>query len=140
MIMKNKITLFLIVLLFSSCSLFKKVSKNESESISKEQITTKSVRVGDTVSYQVPLFKYKDTTIYSINKVGTRIETRFDEEGNVDLINCFSSTIEDLRSEIRELKQKDSSKEKEEEGKPDKWFWFLIVIAAGIVLVVIKKM
>lgn len=131
----KKLFILLLVLSMSSCKLLKNINKKENSS--KEEILTKTTRVGDTVTFMVPRVIYKDTTITTVNRVGTRIETRYDDQGNIDLIECFSSNIDELRQEMRELHSRE--KEKVEEAEPDKWFWFLIILAAGAVLIVVKK-
>ena len=129
----KKLVLFLIVLSLSSCALFKKVNKKDTEQTDSTEIVSQKKREGDTVTFFVPSVKYKDTTIYTVNRVGTRIETRYNNEGQIDRIDCYASAIEELTKINRELVTAISEKEKEEEFKMDKTF----LIVAGIVFLII---
>ena len=105
----------LILLLLVSCDVTKEATKTKTDRDLTEIIKTTSKRVGDTVSYTVPKIVLKDTTIYTVNRVGTRIETRYNKDGNIDLINCMASSIDEMKEENRRMleiiKDKDKSKE-----------------------------
>ena len=105
----------LIFLLLVSCDVTKEAVKTKTDRDLTEIIKTTSKRVGDTVSYTVPKIVLKDTTIYTVNRVGTRIETRYNKDGNIDLINCMASSIDEMKEENRRMleiiKDKDKSKE-----------------------------
>jgi len=117
----------------SSCALTKSVNKKDKDTTEKEEITSQTKREGDTVTYFVPKLVLKDTTIYTVNRVGTRIETRYNDQGQIDRIDCMSSAIEELTRIIREKETNESEKDKDEEFKMDTTF----VIVAGIVFLII---
>jgi DNA-directed RNA polymerase specialized sigma subunit len=106
----------LIFLLLVSCDVTKEAVKTKTDRDLTEIIKTTSKRVGDTVSYTVPKIVLKDTTIYTVNRVGTRIETRYNKDGNIDLINCMASNIDEMKEENRRMLEiiKDKEKSKEE--------------------------
>jgi DNA-directed RNA polymerase specialized sigma subunit len=106
----------LILLLLVSCDVTKEAVKTKTDRDLTEIIKTTSKRVGDTVSYTVPKIVLKDTTIYTVNRVGTRIETRYNKDGNIDLINCMASNIDEMKEENRRMLEiiKDKEKSKEE--------------------------
>jgi len=131
----KKLLILSVLVLFSSCKLFKKVSKGQTKS--QEEILVKTTRKGDTVTYVVPRIKYKDTTIISVNRVGSRIETRYNNNGDIDKIDCLTANVDELTRIIKSLEEK--NKNKEEKAKPDSGFWFLIILAVGVVLVIAKK-
>ena len=120
----------IILLLFASCSVLK--DKKDIETL--EQIETKEFRKGDTVTFVVPNIKYKDTVIRTVSRQGTILKTHYDERGQISNIDCISSEIELLRSELRTMT--DNSKEKKESYFENPLLW--IIIALGIV-VLLKK-
>ena len=75
----KKILIISLLVLISSCSVFRKVNRDKTDRKATEQIIKSVVRKGDTVTYVVPKMIMKDTTIYTYNRVGTRIETRFEQ-------------------------------------------------------------
>ena len=103
-------------MLLVSCDVTKEAVKTKTDRDLTEIIKTTSKRVGDTVSYTVPKIVLKDTTIYTVNRVGTRIETRYNKDGNIDLINCMASSIDEMKEENRRMLEiiKDKEKSKEE--------------------------
>jgi len=104
------------VLLFSSCDIYKKSSKEKKDVDFTEQISTKTTRIGDTVRYEVPNVTMKDTTIYTYNKQGTTLKTVY-LNGQVNQVECQTSAIELLINENRRLQ--DNSKEKDSEKKEE---------------------
>ena len=123
----------MILVMACSCGLTKRVNKKEVDTTEKEEITQQTKREGDTVTFFVPKMILKDTTIYTVNRVGTRIETRYDTLGRIDRIDCMSSAIEELTKIIREKETNESEKQKDEEFVMDKTF----VIVGGIVFLII---
>ena len=119
--------------LFSSCALNKKIDKKETDTTQTEEILSQTKRQGDTVTFFVPKMILKDTTIYTVNRVGTRIETRYNDQGEIDRIDCMSSVIEEMTKINRELITAISEKKKDEEFKMDTTF----VIVGGIVFLII---
>lgn len=120
----------LILLLFASCS----VLKDKKDIETTEQIQTKEFRKGDTVTFVVPNIKYKDTVIKTVSRQGTILKTHYDKSGQISNIDCISSEIELLRSELRTMT--DNSKEKKESYFENPLLW--IICALGIV-VLLKK-
>ena len=119
------------VLIMGSCALTKKVDKKDTDTTQTEQIVSSKKREVDTATY-IPVIRYRDTTIYTYNRVGTRIETRYDDQGEIDKIECISSAIEEMTKINRELITAISEKTKDEEFKMDTTF----VIVAGIVILI----
>ena len=76
--------MILIMLFLSSCALTKRKNKKEVQTQQTEEIVQQTTRQGDTVTFYVPRMVLKDTTVYSVNRVGTRIETRYDTLGRLD--------------------------------------------------------
>jgi len=141
--MKLIIRILLIALFFSliamgfiSCDVYKKSSKTKSDSELTENIETKTFRKGDTVRYEIPRVILKDTTIYTYNRQGTTLKTVYNTQGQISSIDCFSSYIEEIRKENRNLiesiKVKDSEK-KEEVNTTWILYGFIMI---GIVLIV----
>ncbi len=135
----KKLIIVTCILLLTGCKLLKKVDKTDRQIDSTEKIIERTSRSGDTVTYTVPQIRYRDTTIYTVNRVGTRIETRYDDRGEIDLINCISSEIEMFREELRSMRFDEKVKQKEEKAEPDKWFWIWTMIVAYVIFIVSRK-
>lgn len=129
-----------LIFLFCSCGILKSVNKKKVDTAEKEEIVQKTKREGDTVTFYVPKLVLKDTTIYTVNRIGTRIETRYNNDGQIDRIDCMSSAIEELTKIIREKETNVSEKEKDEEFKMDQTFiiGILIIFALLVVYVVFR--
>lgn len=128
--MKKIIFTILLTPVIWSCSVLK--DKKDIETL--EQIETKEFRKGDTVTYVVPNIKYKDTVIKTVSRQGTILKTHYNERGQISNIDCISSEIELLRSELRTMT--DNSKEKKESYFENPLLW--IICALGIVLLLKK--
>lgn len=132
--------LLIVSILFTlfSCDIQKKAIKNKEDRNLKEQTETITKRVGDTVSYIVPKITYKDTTIYTVNRQGTTLRTVYDNRGNIEQIECFSSMIEEITRSNRELveviKQKDNEKTEDFDSSFILYGFIGIGIMLGIVL------
>lgn len=132
--------LIISILFLSSCNLLKKVDKTSTDTESTERIREITSRKGDTVTYEIPNVRFKDTTIYTYNRVGSRIETRYDSKGDIDLINCITGEINMLREEIRSMKESEDTKQKTEQGKANIFVWIGgLIILSGVVLITLKK-
>lgn len=143
--MKKCILTLFILFSFFSCDIHKESQKSKTESSSKsdlqERIETWLKRKGDSVSYTVPQLKYritwKDTIIYTVSKQGTVIKTYYGKDGQIYKIDCNAAAIDELRKEIRSLKQatdqatKDKKSEKTEQINP----LFLLYGAIALVLI-----
>lgn len=135
-----KKSLILLAFLVCSCGITKKINKKKVDTTEKEEIVQETKREGDTVTFYVPKLILKDTTIYTVNRVGTRIETRYNNDGQIDRIDCMSSAIEELTKIIREKETNVQEKEKDEEFKMDQTFIIgvLVIFALLIVYVVFR--
>lgn len=139
-----RILLFLIVLLhillFISCGLAKEINKKKVNTDFTEQIKTITTRVGDTVYYEIPIIKPKDTTIYTYNRQGTRLAVQYDERGEIDLAECISSVYAEMREENRRYQIEQQEKEKTEKVDTNiNWTWIILGLLAFIFLYLNKK-
>ena len=129
----KKIICILSVFGFLSCDVQKISNKLKDSSDYKENTEIKTFRKGDTVSFEIPNIKFKDTTIYRTNRQGTTIKTIYDNQGTVKSIDCYASRIEELtRQNIeyqKSLKEKQSAKT--EEFNTD-WILYIVI---GIVVI-----
>ena len=131
------------LLICFSCDIHKESQKSKTDSSAnsdlQEQIETTTKRKGDSVTYIVPRIQYKDTVIYTYSRQGTVIKTHYDKSGKIYQVDCNASAIDELRKEIRSLKQaseqstKDKKSEKTEKVNP----LFLLYGAIALVIIVI---
>lgn len=141
------LVLILVLILLSSCDVLKQSTKIKEDSDLSEQILTKTVRIGDTVRYEVPKVILRDTTIYTYNKQGSTLITRYDEQGAISQIECLTSNIDLLIQENRRLTEsvKDKTKEKEENFDSSVIIYgflgigVLLLIGGGLFIYVISK-
>lgn len=134
--MRKIYTFITLIFLFStvSCDIQKEASKSTSDTASKENIETTVFRKGDTVHYDVPRVRYKDTTITRVNRQGTTIRTIYNKEGEIKSIDCFASAIAEIKKENREFQQSLLEKDsKKTENFSSTWVLYL---AGGVVLIV----
>ena len=126
------------ILTVVSCGLTKKVGKQEMDKKVVEQIVSKTKRKGDSVIYQVPNIRFKDTTVYTYNHVGTRLETRYDSEGYIDQVRCIEAALEQFTLINRELATSIKNKEKEEKSTIDKTlvYGILMILVFGLLYVI----
>lgn len=131
----RKITLLLFLLIsIASCDIMKQSTKSKGEAGGSEQLESWRKRKGDTVSQKVIYNpKFKDTTIYTVNREGTTLRTVYDERGQVSNIDCFASAIEEMNKSNREFFEqwKDKEKTKTEEANFD---WVIYVVIGLVVL------
>ena len=125
---------FIILILFYGCDVLKKTVKNQEDRTVKESTETITHRKGDTVTYYIPKVKYRDTTIVKRNYItGTTQTVRYNDAGMIDLVECQSGAIEELKRTNKELveaiKEKDKTKETEFQTE------VIIYIMIGIVLI-----
>jgi len=127
----------IIAFLLNSCDVLKYNTKDKAESEFSESINYTTYRKGDTVRYNIPAVRFKDTTILKTNTQGTTIATRYDNNGDISSIDCFSSTIQEIREENRKLidsiKNKEASKEKTVNVK----IYMYIVIGVVVIFIFI---
>ena len=142
--MKNFFFFLFLFFTLTACDIQKRAVKTKTAKDLDEQITTKSKRSGDTVSFKVPKVIFKDTTIYTYNRVGSRIETIYNGNGQIDMVNCITSAIEEIKEENRRLIEstKDKEKEKTESFDSSSILYFMIglSILVGVALFVMMKM
>lgn len=126
------VILIVILAVTCSCDIQKEAVKSKSETELKENIETITKRLGDTVVY-IPNVRYKDTTIYTTNRQGTTLKTVYAPNGNIASIDCFASTIDEIKRENREFQQ--SLKDKEQVKTEDFDSSFIVYIVIGVVII-----
>ena len=136
--MKTLIKILIISFLLQSCDIQKQATKEKKDIDYSEQIETKEVRKGDTVTFVVPKITYKDTIITTVSRQGTILKTYYDNNGNISKSDCISAEIDLLRLELRNLKDNSITKEKtkEESYFDNPILWIIIAFA---VVFIIKK-
>lgn len=82
--------------------------------------------------YEIPNVIYKDTTIYRTNRQGTTIKTVYDQGGHIASIDCFASTIAEIRKENREFQQSLKEKESVKTEKFDSSFLLYIITGVAV--------
>ena len=130
--MKKFLCLLVFSLLFVSCDILKKSTKEKEDVSIKDNIETKTFRKGDSVSFRPGNITYKDTTIYRVSKENTVLRTVYDNNGNIRDIDCYASRIEELTKRNFELEQFKKNKTKEKEEKFDSSF--ILYIVGGLVV------
>jgi flagellar basal body-associated protein FliL len=125
---------------FSSCDIMKKSQKSKTDTSIKAEEEIKTFRAGDSVGYRPKLRpRYKDTTIYVVNRQGTTLQTIYDKQGNITDVNCFASRIEELTKRNYQLEQENKEKQSEKTENFDSSFILYIVIGfviLGIVAII----
>ena len=111
----KKLTLIVLAsVLFYGCGVTKNRQKTKEDRTLKESTEIITTRVGDTVTYEVPLVRFKDTTIVRRNYVtGTTQTLRYNANGQVDLAQCISGSIERIERSNKELIEAILTKDKE---------------------------
>jgi hypothetical protein len=111
----KKLTLIILAsVLFYGCGVTKNRQKTKEDRVLKESTEIITTRVGDTVTYEVPLVRFKDTTIVKRNYVtGTTQTLRYNANGQVDLAQCISGSIERIERSNKELIEAILTKDKE---------------------------
>lgn len=127
--------LILAILTATSCKVSKDLLKVDNKSDFKEQIITKTIKKGDTVTFLVPRVRYKDTTITTINKVGTVLHTRFDKSGQVADIKCIEQAMNEFRIEMRQALSETKVKDKKKETKTTLSFELIALGVLALALV-----
>lgn len=133
--------LLLAILSMVSCDITKSAAKSKTDTDITESIETSRKRAGDSVTFVPALrVKYKDTTIYTVNRQGTTLRTVYDKTGQVSQVDCYASVIEELIKENRRILEtvKEKQKDKTEDINTD---WILygfitigVVMIAGMIL------
>ena len=130
--MKN-IIYTLLALYIVSCDVQKISDKTKDNSNYKENTEVKTFRQGDTVRFEIPNIKFKDTTIYRTNRQGTTIQTIYDRQGTVKSIDCYASRIEELTRQNIEY-QKNSKQKQSAKTEKFNTVWVLYFVI-GIVVI-----
>lgn len=137
----NKWYLLTLVIIVSSCNLLRNVDNKKKKTDLTENLSKQTTRIGDTVRYTLPLIKYKDTTIYTVNRQGTTLKTVFDRTGNVSEIECMSSMIDELIQMNRRLLEDKSDRVTENEFTGGiNWTFIALGGMAIIGIIVFKKL
>ena len=137
---KNKYFLLTIVLLMliGGCKSSKDKFKSDIDRTLTETTKTKTVRVGDTVRFEVPNIVLKDTIIYKKNYVtGTTQILRYDKKGRMTDAECISAAMEIFTEQTKLLIEKieESTKHKENEISASVILYFFIGLALFLVIV-----
>ena len=144
----KKTLIILTSLLFFSCGITKTRDKVKEDRTLNESTEIITKRIGDTVTYEVPIVRFKDTTIIKRNYVtGTTQTLRYNANGQVDLAQCISGSIERIERSNKELIEAILTKDKEtkHELSPTIILYgfiglaLLIVIVGGAFIFYIKK-
>lgn len=119
---------------FNSCDIQKRAVKTKTDRTLNEQSEVITKRKGDTVTYEIPNIKLKDTTIYTVNRQGTTLRTVYDTKGQISQIDCFASMIDQITRSNKQLIEtiKDKDSEKTENFDSSVIIYFMI----GIVFIV----
>lgn len=105
--MKNKIILILLIGLLSSCSTLKDYKQEDNtKAKTVTEVTEKTKKGGKTV-LEIPNIRYKDTTIYNVNReTKTILSTRYDKQGN-QKIECLEADFNEKFTRVHELIEND---------------------------------
>lgn len=133
--MKN-IIYTLLVLSIVSCDVQKISDKIKDDSNYKENTEVKTFRQGDTVRFEIPNIKFRDTTIYRTNRQGTTIQTVYDRQGTVKSIDCYASRIEELTRQNIEY-QKNSKQKQSAKTEKFNTVWVLYFVIGIVVIFVV---
>jgi len=133
--MKN-IIYTLLALYIVSCDVQKISDKTKDNSNYKENTEVKTFRQGDTVRFEIPNIKFKDTTIYRTNRQGTTIQTIYDRQGTVKSIDCYASRIEELTRQNIEY-QKNSKQKQSAKTEKFNTVWVLYFVIGIVVIFVV---
>lgn len=133
--MKN-IIYTLLALYIVSCDVQKISDKTKDNSNYKENTEVKTFRQGDTVRFEIPNIKFKDTTIYRTNRQGTTIQTIYDRQGTVKSIDCYASRIEELTRQNIEY-QKNSKQKQSAKTEKFNTVWVLYFVIGIVVIFIV---
>jgi len=133
--MKN-IIYTLLALCIVSCDVQKISDKTKDNSNYKENTEVKTFRQGDTVRFEIPNIKFKDTTIYRTNRQGTTIQTIYDRQGTVKSIDCYASRIEELTRQNIEY-QKNSKQKQSAKTEKFNTVWVLYFVIGIVVIFIV---
>lgn len=125
--------LLVILFLLASCQGTKEVFKKEESKTLKESVLTKSKRSGDSLEITLPNIKLKDTTIYTYNRVGTQLITKYDADGSID-VKCIESSVNEMTLAVKELTEQKNEKEKTEDFGVSN---VTVLIVVGFLLLVV---
>ena len=125
-------TFLLVLLWMTSCDIQKQASKTKNDIDYSEWVKTETFRKGDTVTYIVPVVRYKDTVIYTTSTDKTTILRNFyNSKGEIYKNDCIPAEMKEFREEFRNYV--DQSKTKESTKKEEIGMQFIPWIIAGIV-------
>lgn len=136
-IMKSifKILVFLFLVSgIASCDILKESTKNKRNTDLEQYTESSRKRKGDTVAFMpIVNFKYKDTTIYTVNREGTTLRTVY-KDGVLSSSECMASAIEENTKALLKLQESEKDKTQKKEEKFDSSFVLYIVI--GLIVIV----
>jgi hypothetical protein len=139
----NKIILIVFTgLLFCSCATTKKSSQSD-QSTRDTTIERRSItRPGETITIDIPNFKFKDTTITRVNYENQSVASvHYDKEGN-QRFECLSATMKEEFELIRDTlkNDKESDSEIERTFNPQSFIYALAILVGVLVILIIVGM
>jgi hypothetical protein len=143
----NKISFLLMIMFLVSCSTSKKLNelkkKTESNIKVSEKGTVESVVKGDSIAFEVPNIKFKDTVIYvpSYRGTGSSLRVSYDEEGR-QRIDCITSDMNTIKTYLIESEEnrKEALKERLKEKETVLNSSLIIYVFLGLAfLIIINK-
>lgn len=130
----DRLKYVLILLIVFSCDIQKRAIKDKQDRTVSELQERSFTRKGDTLTYTIPNIKYKDTTIYTVNRQGTTLRTVYDNRGELSQIDCISSLIQVTERLEKTLEEQIKQKDKEKEENFDSSVVLYVVIGFAIIL------
>jgi len=132
------LTLFVLLLIaFSSCETMKDYAlsdKTKKESVTEVVETTK--KGGKTV-LKIPNIRYRDTTIYNVNReTKTILSTIYDKKGN-QRIECLEAEVNEKFTRIEEMLQNDVETKDTRKSSFNPQFLIYAIGGLGIVIILI---
>lgn len=135
---KKTIVLIGLAITLFNCGVKKTAVKTKTDRTLTEQTKTTSFRLGDTIKFDLPNLKYKDTVIEKIsykNKTPSVARVTYDKDGNATF-ECLQSQIEQTQETNRQLVEliKEKDKSKEETFNPQYFIYALGVLGLIVLL------
>jgi hypothetical protein len=93
----------LLLLIFTSCDIQKQATKQKNDIDSSEWSKTQTFRKGDTVTYIVPVVRYKDTVINTVSTQGTILRTYYNDKGEISKSDCISAEIAQIQETLKSI-------------------------------------
>ena len=124
----------LLLLIFTSCDIQKQATKQKNDIDQTEWSKTQTFRKGDTVTYVVPVVRYKDTVITTVSTQGTILKTYYNDKGEISKADCISAEIEQIQETLKSLTDNSVNKTSEKTEGMDNTFILYGVIGLLVFL------